>query len=220
MHSLNTLIVLTITNFISVIAFGAPSQDKAGVKLRSIAPNQFCNSIQAILSGYAKQNGSSPRDSLKFGSVASQKILQQVKATNLDEYYDVTVTTLQNPQVGSVSPENRRWLNTPDILTQSLGITPKRVLLVNSLDELKMVAHVAPESQLLVLASSLGPLNPDRARDVADAAQFGKIQINIIWVGKESAAINRAAVDALMFLASSTGGSFVDLSSASACSGV
>lgn len=213
-HHLN---VLTITSIMALsVMIAAGTSESAEARLRTIKSSEFCRSMQSTLNAYATHNHVNAADSRAFAKSASQKIMKQLKVGELEEYYDVT--SQLNSEFSAVKPENRSWLNIPDILTHSMGVEPRHVLLVNSVDELKMVAHVAPQSQLLVLAASMGQLNMERAQAVIEAAQFSKIQINIMWLAPR--ALPKASMEILKSLVSATDGAFIDLSSTRACPGI
>ena len=208
------LTVLTITNIVTlIVGLAATKSESAEAKSRTIKSSEFCSSLQSTLKAYASQNHQNSTDSRVFANLASQKIMKQLKAAELEEYYDVT--SISNSEFSAVKPENRSWLNVPDILAQSMGVEPRHVIVVNSVDELKMVAHVAPQSQLLVLAASMGQLNLERAQAVIEAGQFSKIQINVIWLGQ--AGLPKASMEILKSFAIATSGAFMDLSSTRAC---
>lgn len=211
--------ILTITTFsISSSAFGAeaPLSEPVKVKLKVIAPRRFCDAVAREFANYASSQGVDSRAVLRFASTASQTVLSQIGNGNLDPYFDATFLTRSK----TIEQSKHVWINASDVVTNAMGVRPKNVLVVTETNDLKMVSQVAPGAQILLIASSLGVLNAERAHLVADAARFGKIQINIIWVGRENARKDQNVTGALSFLAGATDGAFVDLSNRNACSGV
>ena len=211
----NSALLLTITTLFTAQVGMSAEPTATKVSKRVVPQKQFCDGMMAGLTRYASSEGLTPRNALKFASSTSQVIQKQLRNGDIDPYFDVTFLRSSF----SSDPSARRWIDVSMLVTAAMGVAPKNVLIVTSTDELKMVSQAAPGSQILLIAASMGPLNADRAHSVAESAQFGKIQINIIWVGS-SGASTREAKDALAFLANATNGSFLDLGNANACSGV
>lgn len=209
--------VLTITNFIfGSAAFGA-QRIPASTSMTMVPQKQFCDGMMTELSKYAVAEGLSPRGARKFASSTSQIIQKQLRQGDFDPYFETT--SLQSPSSREPDPAVRRWIDVSEVVTAALGRIPGNVLSVTSTDDLKMVSQVAPGAQILLVASSLGVLTVERAHSVAEAALFGKIQINIIWVGPISSSA-REAKEVLASLAQATKGAFLDLSSARTCTGI
>lgn len=208
-------LILTITNLVWVSVALSVEITPGKIGRRIVSQKEFCSNMLTGLTGYAAHEGLSSRDAIRFARLTSQTIQKQLKQGDLDPYFETT--SLQSASTSQASA--RRWIDVTDVVTAAMGVVPINVLSVTTTDDLKMVSQVAPGAQILLLASSLGPLNAERALAVAEAAQFSKIQINIIWVGPVSPRAAEAK-DALASLATATGGAFLDLSSARACSGV
>lgn len=204
-----SLSILTITTL--VFTQTSLAADLAKVPLKVVPLKQFCTVMTSDLTAYAIKQGASSRTAVKFSGMATQSIQKQLQSGDLDPFYDVT--SLEKPATPSVDGAGHSWLDAAALVVHAMGVNPRNTLIVNGTDELKMVSQVQPGSQLLVIVTSMGALNPERAQSVVDAAGFAKIQINIIWVGSH----DQTAKDALSFLAGATGGAFVDFSSRSTC---
>jgi hypothetical protein len=164
------------------------------------------------MTSLSSQTGLDRRDSLRLGGKASAALIAQLKKGVMNPYMDVK--TFQS----SATPDgDRQWFSMPEVLVSSLGVVPRKVLLVDNLSDLKFTSHVMPGSQILVLAKSTADLTPERAKLVAQTAQALGAQINVIWVNKSRDSRDLRAAEGLAFIAAITGGVFLNLSADGTC---
>lgn len=189
----------------------APAE-KPKVKIQIVQPGEFCRRVTNAMTSLSSQTGLDRRDSMRLGGKASAAVIAQLKKGVMNPYMDVK--TFQS----SVTPDgDRQWFSMPEVLVSSLGVVPRKVLLVDNLSDLKFTSHVMPGSQILVLAKSTADLTPERAKLVAQTAQALGAQINVIWVNKSRDGKDLRAAEGLAFIAAITGGVFLNLSADGTC---
>lgn len=187
-----------------------PSENKVAVRI--VKPREFCQRLTNTLTTLSAQLGLDRRDSQRTGGKASAAIISQLKNGTMMPYLDS-----QTFKVSAVADHERKWFSLADVLLTSLGDTPKNVLLISDVSELKLTPQAMPGSQLLVLANSVAEMSAERAKNLAMTAQALGIQIHIIWVNSSRDGRDIRAAQGFAFMATLTGGAFLDLSSDGAC---
>ena len=189
----------------------APAE-KSKVNIQIVQPGEFCRRVTNAMTSLSSQTGLDRRDSLRLGGKASAALIAQLKKGVMNPYMDVK--TFQS----SATPDgDRQWFSMPEVLVSSLGVVPRKVLLVDNLSDLKFTSHVMPGAQILVLAKRTADLTPERAKLVAQTAQALGAQINVIWVNKSRDSKDLRAAEGLAFIAAITGGVFLNLSADGTC---
>lgn len=187
-----------------------PSENKIAVRI--VKPKEFCQRLTNTLTTLSGQLGLDRREAQRTGGKASAAIISQLKNGTLMPYLDS-----QTFKASALADQERKWFNLADVLLTSLGDTPKNVLLISDLSELKLTPQVMPGSQLLVLARTGADMSAERAKNLAMTSQALGIQIHIIWVNSSRGSRDILAAQGFAFMATLTGGAFLDLSSDGAC---
>lgn len=187
---------------------------QSGLPLKIVQPKDFCQRVTNTMTTLGTQQGMDRRESMRLGGKASSTILDQLKSGKMDPYMDAASLKTSPSAEG-----DRMWFSIPEVLISSMGIAPKSLIFIDSVSDLRFTSHTQPGSQILLLASGLGDLTPERAKLVAKTAQSLGIQMSIIWVGKGREGKDVRSAQGLAFITSLTGGAFLDLSAHSACSG-
>jgi hypothetical protein len=188
------------------------AKSPAKPSVRVVQPREFCERLTNAMTSLGSQVGSDRRAAMRIGGKASAAVISQLKSGTMMPYLDAQTFK------ASPAPEaDRKWFSLSEVLVSSLGGMPKNVLLISDLNDLKLTPQVMPGSQLLVLAKNLGDMSPDRAKTLAMTAQALGVEINIIWVNKNRDAQNSRAAQGLAFMATLTGGAFLDLSLEGTC---
>lgn len=177
----------------------------------SASKRSFCNALQASFQQFVSQNSKlEPGVVTRKSRQATSQVVRQLRDQKWSEYFDGS--TLLGQQV---HPEDKLWLSTSDLLVHAMGATPQRVLAISDVNDLKMIPHTMPGSQVLIVASSPGELTPQRAAAVIDAAKKSQISMYVVWAGSAQKTSQHFQRDVLSPLATQTGGAFVDLNQAS-----
>jgi hypothetical protein len=140
---------------------------------------------------------------------------RQLKTGKIYPYLDASTFELN---AGEVTDPSRRWLSVPDLLVGSMGKTPRNVILIDQVNELKGVSQTAPQSKILVIADGAGEIDRNRAELVAKAAKSLGIEINVIWAGSGNTAANAKVKKYFSSMSTMTDGAFLDISSSHGCS--
>lgn len=180
--------------------------------VRVIQPREFCQRLTNAMTIMGSQLGSDRRSAVRIGGKASAAIIAQLRSGTMLPYLDV-----QTFKASTVPETDRKWFSVSEVLVSSLGGNPKNVLLVSDLNDLKLTPQVMPGSQIIVLAKSLGDLSAERAKSLAIQAQALGLEINIIWVNPSREAKDVRAAQGLAFMATLTGGAFLDLGLEGTC---
>lgn len=180
--------------------------------VRVVQPREFCERLTNAMTSLGSQVGSDRRAAMRIGGKASAAVISQLKSGSMMPYLDA-----QTFKSSSTPEADRKWFSLSEVLVSSLGGMPKNVLLISDLNDLKLTPQIMPGSQLLVLAKNLGEMSPERAKNLAITAQALGVEINVIWVNKNRDGQNIRAAQGLAFMASLTGGAFLDLSLEGTC---
>ena len=208
---MNTRFLMTV---LSTFCWAEVAVSQQVPSLNVVQGKDFCQRVTNMMTTFGSQQGLDRRDAMRAGDKASTAIFEQLKVGKVNPFMDAA-TFKMTPAAGG----ERIWLSVPEVLVGGLGVAPQRVLFVDNSSDLRMTSQIMPGSQVLVVASNVGDLTPDRAKLVAKTAEALGLQINIIWVGQSREQKDARMAQGLAFMTSITGGAFLDLSGQNACGG-
>ena len=118
---------------------------------------EFCSRLTNTVEAAFFQNGSSRRESKKFASDIAFAFIDDVKAGRLNPY----MMSASSHQI-SGSSQRPTWFSTPDLILSAVGFQSDRVMLLDSVNDLRFVPHMMPKSHLVIFAADAGELNSSR----------------------------------------------------------
>lgn len=200
-------LVMATSLMIAGAAQAAPSARKAS----------FCQNLTQGLSDFAVSRGSTAASAKRWSALQTRGIVAQLKSGPVDEYLNVSSLSSES---ASNRPEDRMWLSLPELMVRSMGGSASRVLLISDVNDLKMMTHVMPEMQILIVIADAGVLTPERVRMVSEAAVNSKVRLHVLWTASAGKGrLGSLNLKDLRALAEDAGGSFVDLGATQSCPG-
>ncbi len=218
MQSLNRLILIAGISFSSSLILSGTSFAQMPRDLRVVKPAEFCQRITNIMMTLGTQQGLDLRASTRMAGKATSTIVSQLKSGKMNPFMDAQSFEMSAAPVTDKAADHK-WFSIPEVLVSALGNAPRRVVFIDSVNDLRYISQTMPQSQVLLLADGAGELTGDRARLVAQTSQALGLEVDIIWVGKNRDPRNVLAAQGLAMIASMTKGAFVDLASDGACGG-
>ena len=200
-----------------VMAFSCLAPEALMAKASVVAvvqPKEFCQRFSNTMTTLAAQQGMDARESARAGLRASSNIVSQMKSGKMDQFLDAA-----SFETSIASGGERMWFNIPEILLSSMGVAPNKPVFIEDISELKSTPNVMPGTQILVLVKEFGDITASRAKLVTQNAQALGLQINIIWVGRNSQPSDARLASELALMTNSTGGSFLNFGALNTCSG-
>jgi hypothetical protein len=188
-------------------------------ELRVVKPAEFCQRVTNIIMTLGTQQGLDVRESTRMAGKATSTIVTQLKSGKMNPFMDVKSMEMSAAPLSDAAAADAKWFSIPEVLVGAMGNAPRRVLFIDSVNDLRYISQAMPQSQVLLLADGAGELNGERARLVAQTSRALGLQVDIIWVSKSRDARDLRAAQGLALISSMTSGAFVDLTADGACGG-
>jgi len=180
--------------------------------VRNIPRDQFCKSMQGMLANWGAGAGFDARRSTIMATSVTSELVDSFRTGRATDWIDQKslVRIMNRERADGVAPG---YIPLAAFLAPAMGTRPGSTSVALSAGELRFIPHAQRGTDIVVIAQSAAPLNPERARTVADVARKLDIRLSVVWVGTPGVAEETTHEDrsALAFLTSITGGGFVDL---------
>lgn len=197
------------------LMFSLSARAVAAMPARIMNPQSFCSNVKKHLASLSESQGEDHDAAQRYGEKATQLLIDHLRRGQIDPYINISALS----QAHGGMPE-ASWIPTPDLLIMSFGMRPQNAIWVEHLDELRMVSHIMPRSDVLIMASQHTDFSAEKSLLVSKTAKALGVRINIILSGDRrhvSESGRKVIKDRLATLSTTTGGVLLDLANTDSC---
>jgi hypothetical protein len=173
---------------------------------------EFCARLAKTVSVAAQHSGSSRSEAERLSRTFAQNFIETMNTGRVEPYLS------RNVQVEDTNQDKiSTWFSASDLILNSVGFKSERVMLLETVNDLRFVPHIMPKSHVVLMADHAGDLNKSRQEMIVSTVTALGGRVHVIWHGSRQDGEKLAQAKILARISLATGGVFVDLSDMASC---